>query len=204
MILNQPYIKKPKITGDIKSDAINLLNENGHNSTAEHCVKVADTSHELAKRFGLNPDTAYCSGIQHDITTVIEPEHMMKYAKSKSWDIDASEEKYNFLLHQRASKVVAQDYFNIKDENILSSIQCHTTLKASPSEYDMLLFLADKISWDQNGVPPYLKILKDALDISLMQSCYVYIKYVLNNDLILLPHKWLIEAENWLETRCIK
>jgi HD superfamily phosphohydrolase YqeK len=33
--------------------------------------------------------------------------------------------------------------------DILDSISCHTTLKANPAKLDMLLFISDKIKWDQ-------------------------------------------------------
>ena len=30
-------------------------------------------------------------------------------------------------------------------------------LKAEPTEYDMVLFIADKLAWDQEGIPPFLQ-----------------------------------------------
>lgn len=35
-------------------------------------------------------------------------------------------------------------------------------LKAKPSKIDMIIFVADKIEWDQEGQPPYLKELEEA------------------------------------------
>lgn len=203
MILNLPYIKLPEITGDLEKDAVNLLIQNGHNETAQHCIKVAQIGSELAKRFNLDEEIAYCSGILHDTSTVIKAEDMKTYAENNNWNIDPSEQKYNFILHQRISVVVAKEYFKISDETVLSAIGCHTTLKPNASEYDMILFLADKISWDQNGVPPYLEVINEALNTSLAQACYSYIRFVLDNNMILLPHKWLKEAEIWLKSICV-
>jgi len=58
-------------------------------------------------------------------------------------------------LHQRISKEIAYGYFHIEDEDILSAIKCHTTLKKEINDYNKIIFLADKLAWDQGGIPPY-------------------------------------------------
>jgi predicted HD superfamily hydrolase involved in NAD metabolism len=199
MILDLPYIHRPILTGSMKDDVVNLLTENGKEETAVHCVKVAETCAALAERFQLDSEAAYHSGILHDISGVIKPPDMLEYAEQNGWYIDKSERKYPFILHQRISSVVAGEYFGVTDERILSSIQCHSTLKAGASEYDMLLFLSDKISWDQQGVPPFLCAVQNALTVSLAAASLAYINFVLDHDMILLPHKWLLEAKLWLE-----
>ncbi len=60
--------------------------------------------------------------------------------------IDEAELKYPFILHQKISRLLANTFFNVEDERILSSIECHSTLKANPTSYDMALFVADKLS----------------------------------------------------------
>ena len=54
--------------------------------------------------------------------------------------------KYHFLLHQRISTIIANEKFDIKDQDILSAIECHTTLKKDANDYDKAVFLADKIA----------------------------------------------------------
>lgn len=108
--------------------------------------------------------------------------------------IDVAEQEYPFLLHQRISKLIAEDYFDITDDDILSSIECHTTLKRNPTKYEMILFLGDKISWDQQGEPPYLYIITNALKISLEKACEDYVNYLYDNNKLLCPHKWMNEA----------
>ena len=65
----------------------------------------------------------------HDISAIFSPDDMYKYVKELGYQIDPSEEKYHFLLYQRISKEIAYGYFHIEDEDILSAIECHTTLK---------------------------------------------------------------------------
>ena len=61
----------------------------------------------------------------------------------------------------------------------------------------MILFLADKISWDQDGKPPYIDIIEDGLSISLENACKNYINYVYENNILLCPHKWMNEAHRY-------
>ena len=40
------------------------------------------------------------------------------------------------------------------------------------NDYDKIIFLADKLAWDQGGIPPYYQPLKEAINISLDKGCY--------------------------------
>lgn len=197
-----PYIQNVILSEDIKIDITNLLIANDKQATATHCLTVANTSMEIAARFGLDKTVASTSALLHDISAVMKPSDMLSYAINHNWKIDASEEKYPFILHQRISTVFAKELFGVNDAVILSAIDCHSTLKANPSDYDMVLFLADKLSWDQNGTPPFYDTLSLALEKSLAHACLVYINFVLDNGMILYPHQWLVEAKNWLEIYC--
>lgn len=203
MILGLSYVKSIVLSGNLKEDVVKFLCDNRKERTAEHCIKVADTCTTLARRFNLDEDVSYTSGILHDISSVILPADMLCYAQNNERYIDESEIKYNFLLHQRISAVIAKECYGINDAVILSAIECHTTLRANASEYDMVLFLADKLSWDQDGKPPFYDVLMTALDVSLEFASLTYINFMLDNNMILLPHKWLKEAKEWLENTCI-
>lgn len=198
-LLRWPTIQTVSLSGDLKTDITNFLTVNGKVHTASHCVSVAETSKKIATIFGLDEATATISALMHDISNVMLPRDMLDYAIGENWEIDAAEQKYPFLLHQRLSAVFARALFGINDAPILSAIECHSTLKENPSAYDMVLFLADKLSWDQEGVPPFFDVVSLALEKSLGFASLVYINYVLDHGMVLAPHRWLIDAKNWLE-----
>ncbi len=147
-------------------------------------------------------DTQICtsSGLLHDISAVVKPNDMLLYAQNNAMWIDEAEYNHPFLLHQRISKIIAEDIFGITDARILSAIECHSTLKANANEYDMALFIADKLSWDQEGAPPFQEELSTALEHSLEKACYTYMRYIVDHNLILQPHTWFVEGLRYLES----
>jgi len=190
---NFSYIKTEPLSGDIRTDVKNILLINGRSNTYIHVANVADRNALISKTYDLDHDKCVIAGLLHDISAVIRPEDMLKYAYENRLEVCEAERKYPFLLHQRLSKICAVEYFNISDEEILSAIECHTTLKKCPLKYEMSLFIADKLAWDREGLPPFYEEVNAALDISLEAACYKYMEYMVDNDMILCPH------DNWIE-----
>ena len=190
---NFSYIKTEPLSGDIRTDVKNILLINGKSKTYIHVANVADRNALISKTYDLDHDKCVIAGLLHDISAIIKPEDMLKYAYENCLDVCGAERKYPFLLHQRLSKISAVEYFNISDEEILSAIECHTTLKKCPTKYEMSLFIADKLAWDREGLPPFYEEVNAALDISLEAACYKYMEYMVDNDMILYPH------DNWIE-----
>ena len=171
----------------------------GKESTLAHVEAVADTAVWLGSIHGLDTEKLRLAAMLHDVSAVLSSEEMYRIATERGMAIDASEEKYHFLLHQRISKIMAREEFGVTDEEVLSAIECHTTLKRGAGAYDKAVFLADKISWDRGGVPPYYEDLKALAEKSLDAACLYYIDYQFENGLLLMPHGWLSEAYEELE-----
>ncbi len=105
------------------------------------------------------------------------------------------------MLHQKISAVMAAEIFGIGEKGILDAIRCHTTLKASPTDLDMLLFAADKLAWDQRGTPPYQQEMEAALDTSLEAAVWVYQHYLWHSGKIKLIHPWMRDSCEELEAK---
>lgn len=160
----------------------------------KHVENVVDIAVELAKIYKLDIVKTTLAALLHDISGIMTPQEMYDFAKMRGLEIDPAEEKYHALLHQRVSKIIAQEEYDITDSDILNAIECHTTLKKNASMYDKIIFIADKISWDSKGIPSYDYLLKSCTTETLDEACYLYIKYQFDNNLLVMPHQWLIEA----------
>ena len=192
------YIRIPEFSDAFEGDAEKVLMLNGKPKTWTHVREVADMNVRIGKLFGLDEKKCRAAGILHDVSAVIKSADMMEYAVKNGMEMCEAEERYPFLLHQRMSRIAAQEYFGIYDEEVLSSIEHHTTLKENASAYDMALFIADKLAWDQEGVPPFYDVVENALEFSLELASYEYMRYMNDNGKILWPHENWIKAFEWL------
>lgn len=193
------YIKKPVWAKDFKTDMTNLYLANGKAAILSHVQGVAEVITDIAQAENLDRDACIIAAYCHDIAAIIRSADMLKYARKHNMDLDPAEEKYPYLLHQRLSALIAEEAFAVRDRKILDSISHHTTLKANPTKYEMALFVADKLAWDQEGTPPFHEEVKRGLTQSLYHASLAYIEYMFNNNLLLHPHKLLGEAQAWLK-----
>jgi HD superfamily phosphohydrolase YqeK len=60
---------------------------------------------------------------------------------------------------------------------------------------DKIVFIADKLKWDQAGDPPYLEALQAALKQSLDAGAFLYLNYLWQQrETLLALHPWVAEA----------
>jgi predicted HD superfamily hydrolase involved in NAD metabolism len=184
-----------EFTGDIKQDVYSFLIRNQCPKTAEHSILVGETASEIAERFGHDNESAMTAGYLHDISAVFQCDTRIEVSKELGIDVLHEEIIFPMIVHQNISKIMAKQIFAIEDESILEAVGCHTTLKSNSSELDRVLFVADKISWDQCGVPPYLDELNKNLMISLEHGAFSYIRYLWKRkESLRVVHPWLREA----------
>ncbi len=140
------------------------------------------------------------AGYLHDISAIYPNNERIFVAEDMRIELFKEERQFPMIIHQRISRIMAQREFGIQDEKILSAISCHTTLKKKFSKVDLVLFVADKIRWDQEGQPPYLQEITQALNSSFEAAAFSYIDYILKNDIKVI-HPWLLEAYEFLNLR---
>jgi len=198
MLADFPHIKIPDFSGGIKSGVEALLTLNGKQKTFAHVKAVAEMNVRIAAQYGLDKDVCELCGYLHDVGAVFTADEMSAYAADHFQFIDEAETKYPFLLHQRISKVIAARDFGVTDGRALSAIECHSTLKANPSAYDMALFVADKLAWDQDGEAPFHAAVSGALTQSLEAASLAYMDYIVANKMILHPHEWFLAGAAYL------
>lgn len=171
-----------------------------------HSLNVADKAVELANIFKVDSvivNNVYIAALLHDIGGIYPNNQRISIAKQ--YNIELLDEEYTFplIIHQKISRYIAEKYFEIKDTNILDSIECHTTLREHYRIEDLIVFLADKIAWDQKGIPPYLDDLLKKLQSSLEEAALFYIDYILIHGIKVI-HPWLLNAKKELKKNIIK
>lgn len=187
----KPFPRTNRLRDDIRS----FLSVNGCEKTAEHCMDVGTEARRIALRFGADPEAAEMSGWLHDISAVIPNGDRIAVSRELGIEVLPEEEAFPMIIHQKLSVVMAQQLFGITDAAILDAVGCHTTLRAGSTLLDQVLFVADKVAWDQPGTPPYIRELQEQLNRSLIYGAFAYINYLLERKHTLkVVHPWLKEA----------
>jgi predicted HD superfamily hydrolase involved in NAD metabolism len=183
------------LTGEIPADVTTVLACHGCAATGKHSMAVAAEARRLAVRFCENAHQAETAGWLHDISAIVPAERRLEYASEWRIDVLTEEETAPMLLHQKQSAVLAAEVFGVTDPAILSAIDCHTTLKASPTTLDKVVFLADKIAWGGVGAPPYQDAILRAAAVSLDAACWRYLDYLWSRRASLFAvHPWFVAA----------
>lgn len=185
-----------QLTGDLPQDVTEFLRRHGCPATVDHSQAVAATAAQLAARFApaLAP-AAVTAAWLHDVSAVIPNADRLAAAESWGLPVLDAERQAPILLHQKLSARMALDLFGVTDPSILDAIGCHTTLRAQASSLDKIVFLADKLAWDQPGRPPYLASMEAALDVSLDAAVCVYLDHLwARRSTLAAIHPWLVGA----------
>jgi predicted HD superfamily hydrolase involved in NAD metabolism len=177
--------------GDLRESVTAFLIHHDCPDTARHCADVGAIAGELADRFAVDGTAAQHAGWLHDVSAVFPKGERLAVSRALGIDILPEEEAVPLLLHQKLSVVIARDVFKVADECILSAIGCHTTLRPAPSPLDLVLFVADKLGWDQRGAPPYKRTLENALETSLEEAAWAYQNYLWHSGKMKIPHPWM-------------
>lgn len=181
----------------LKNEIKQYLVSKNCEKTYYHCMEVGEYAYQLGEKYLTSPEKVSIAGYLHDISAIYPNNQRISVAQKYGIELNEAEMAFPMIIHQKISKSIAKMDFGIEDNEILSAIECHTTLKKNYSDIDLVLFVADKIKWNQEGKPPYLDGLLQALNCSLENAAYFYIDYILKHD-IKVVHPWLWDAYNQL------
>jgi len=188
-----------QLTGDISQDVPVFLRHHHHTATALHCQQVAAAARSVAAFARVNLVQAETAGWLHDVSAIFPVSERVQVAHSLGLEILPEEESCPMIVHQKLSRQMALEIFGVTDLLILDAIGCHTTLRAQSTTLDKVLFIADKLAWDQLGTPPYAKELHAALAHSLDQATIFFINYLWDRRHTLqVIHPWLRAAHQEL------
>lgn len=196
--LEELHIESDLSTEELKTSVDNIFEKWDLKIIREHTTKVMSYIEALANHYKIDVEKAKIAALLHDISGIIPNNQRINYCQSTGISLINEELELPILTHQKISKDIAFKVFHVNDPEILSAIACHTTLKVNAGPLDLLLFITDKIKWDQQGEPPYLELVLEALEVSLKNGVLVYMKYMLDHQLLKLIHPDFQRGYEWL------
>lgn len=126
------------------TEILKWLKDNLNEKRYIHTLGTADCAKELAKQFGLNENKAYLAGLLHDCAKCFPNEELLDIIH-KHLDVEECEMLNYKTLHAPVSAYIAETEFGITDKEILSAIRWHTLGKLDMSDFEKIVFIADKI-----------------------------------------------------------
>lgn len=152
-----------------------------------HTLGTADCAKELAKQFNLNEDKAYLAGLLHDCAKCFPNEELLDIIH-KHLDVEECEMLNYKTLHAPVSAYIAETEFGITDKEILSAIRWHTLGKLDMSDFEKIVFIADKIEpntrdKEYSGKIRELLTQKNGLNKALLKCYKETIKSLVKRDL---------------------
>ena len=119
------------------------LKENLDEERYEHSCGVAEYAEFLAEKYGEDTKQAYFCGLIHDCAKCISAQELKNMICECS-DLCDGELTNTKTYHAPAGAILAKNIFNISDEKILSAIRWHTLGKTNMSDFEKIIFIADK------------------------------------------------------------
>ncbi len=167
------------------------LRENLSEKRYVHSIGTAECARDLAIKFGLDSEKAYMAGLLHDCAKCFSNEKLMEIINN-NLNVQKVELMNYKTLHAPVSAFIARNDFGVEDNEILSAIRWHTLGKIDMTDFEKIIFLADKIE-PKTRDKDYLDDVRGYLDEEnglnkAMLKCYKEtIKSLVKRDLKICP-----------------
>lgn len=168
------------------------LKENLNEKRYQHSLGTAECAKELAKHFGQNEEKAYIAGLLHDCAKCFSDEKLLEIIDKYLDDVDSDERSNKKTLHAPGSYYIAKTVFGLEDAEMLSAIRWHTLGKINMTDFEKIIFLADKIELRTRSEDYRKKITKDlysenGLNKAILECYKETIKSLVDRDLKICP-----------------
>lgn len=183
-------------------EILKWLKNNLNEERYEHSIGTAEMARDLAAKYSQNEERAYIAGLLHDCAKCLPTEKLLEIIDNEHLDVDSIEKMNYKTLHAPVSAFVAKTDFGVSDEEILSAIRWHTIGKLNMSDFEKIIYLADKIETrtrEDEYANPIRECLSGpkGLDCAMLQSYKLTIKSLVDRNLKICP--MTIDIYNHLE-----
>ena len=163
------------------------LKENLKEERYFHTLGTADCAKKLAKKFNLDEEKAYLAGLLHDCAKCFSKEKLLEIIK-EHLQVEKCEMLNHKTFHAPVSAYISEKEFKIQDKEILSAIRWHTLGRLNMTDFEKIVFIADKIEPNTREKEYSEKILElldeeNGLNKALLKCYKETIKSLVKRDL---------------------
>lgn len=174
-----------------EKEILTWLKENLTDERFSHCLGTAKCAKGLAKEFGQDENKAYIAGLLHDCAKCFDTDKLLEII-NENLDVEPNEMMNYKTLHAPVSAYCANKDFGVCDDEILSAIRWHTLGKREMTDFEKIIFLADKIepnTRDKDYAEKIKQVLKEenGLNKALLICYKETIKSLVKRELRICP-----------------
>ena len=147
----------------------------------QHTMGVMYTSAAMAMRFDADQEQALLAGLLHDCAKCFSDDKKISVCRKNNMEINSVESRNPYLLHAKAGYCIAQNKFDIEDQDILNAILNHTTGRPGMSTLEKIIYIADYIEPSRKQAPNLSEVRKLAfqnLDQALLKILTDILSYL--------------------------
>ena len=153
-----------------------------------HSLGVMEAAVELAQMFNMDVEKAKITGLLHDAAKCFSNEKLLEIIHQHIPEVHDCELLNYKTLHAPVSAYLAKSQFGIEDQEILDAIRWHTLGRCNMSDFEKIIFLADKIearTRDKEFRHQCLELLKEdrGLDKAIFKCFEATIKSLVDRRL---------------------
>lgn len=126
------------------TEILKWLKDNLNEERYIHTLGTAECARELAKKYRLDSEKAYLAGLLHDCAKCFSNDKLLDIIH-KHLQVEECEMLNYKTLHAPVSAYIAEKEFHVTNKEILSAIRWHTLGKLNMTDFEKIVFLADKI-----------------------------------------------------------
>lgn len=129
------------------------LSETLKESRYTHTLGVAYTASAMAMALGQDIEQAFRAGLLHDCAKGYSINRQIELCGQYGILLTKEMNESPQLLHSALAPYIARDYYENRDAEIASAVECHTTGKPGMSILDKIIFIADYIEPGRAEIP---------------------------------------------------
>jgi nicotinate-nucleotide adenylyltransferase len=134
-----------------------------------HVLGVRDTALTFGRKYGCDLEKLETAALLHDITKYYSNDDNVALIKEHFDNFEEILNNYTTpILHAYSARVIAENVYGIKDEDILNAITHHTVGKANMTIYEQIIFVSDYIEPNRTykSSIKVRKIAEESLDLA--------------------------------------
>lgn len=154
----------------------------------KHTLGVMETSVQLAKQYGADPERAETAAILHDVAKHWPVERMKEIIVQNDLNMELLE--YDTAMwHSEVGAFVAERDYGITDSDIINAIRYHTSGRVDMSLLEKIVCLADYMEpgRDFPGVDKIRELAKESLEEGLLAGFDSTISFLIEKQRVVFP-----------------